>query len=184
MFASVMEGDPETELMKRVANGDRAAFAELVGRAKGLVAGVIYRFLGHRRETEDLAQEVWIRVWNARAAWKPSARFSTWVGTIAARLCLNEREKLARRRTVALEEAEAPAAGGLASEDGRLVRQAVLELAPEQRMAIVLRYFGDCSDCETAEALGVSLGAVQSLLFRARKSLIARLPAEFRPPEK
>lgn len=178
-----MTVDPETELMKRVALGDRTAFEELVGRAKGLVAGVVYRFLGHARETEDLAQEVWIRVWNARATWKPSARFSTWIGTIAARICLNEREKLARRKTVGLEEVPAPEAMGLAGDEARRVRQAVLELPPDQRMAVVLRYFGGQSDRETAEALGVSLSAAQSLLYRARQKLVVVLEGEFRPPE-
>jgi RNA polymerase sigma-70 factor (ECF subfamily) len=166
--------DENAALMARTAAGDESAFEELVRRTKALVAGIIHRYVGHGRETEDLSQEVYLRVWQARARWEPSARFSTWIGTIAARLCLNEREKLRRRETSELAETAAPAAEPAGEEEAR-VRAAVLELPDAQRMAVVLRYFGGMSDREAAEAMGQSIPAVQALLFRARQKLLDRL---------
>jgi RNA polymerase sigma-70 factor (ECF subfamily) len=172
-----MDGpDPLADLMKRVALGDEVAFAELVRRTKPLVAGVIYRFVGHARETEDLAQEVYLRVWEARRRYEPSARFTTWIGTITARLCMNEREKLSRRQTLPYPPMLAPTTIKLSLDDAEAVRDALLALTDAQRMAVVLRYFGDLSDRGTAEALGVSLSAAQALLFRARQKLIDLLP--------
>ena len=158
--------------MARVASGDEAAFEELVRRTKALVAGIIHRYVGHGRETEDLAQEVYLRVWEARARWEPTARFSTWIGTIAARLCLNEREKLRRRETSALPDVPATAEERVGEDESAAVRAAVLSLPDAQRMAVVLRYFGGMSDREAAEAMGQSLSALQALLFRARQKLV------------
>jgi RNA polymerase sigma-70 factor (ECF subfamily) len=173
----VAELDLNAALMARVAAGDERAFAELIGRTKALVTSVIGRYIGHARETEDLAQEVYLRVWEARGRYLPTARFSTWIGTIAARLCLNEREKLKRRETQELPEIAAPGAEP-GAEESDVVRRAVLDLPDAQRMAIVLRYFGEMSDRETAEALGLTLSAAQALLFRARRRLIDVLPVE------
>lgn len=176
------EFDPNAALMIRVAAGDERAFEELIRRTKALVAGIIYRYVGHARETEDLAQEVYLRVWETRARYAATARFSTWIGTIAARLCLNEREKLRRRETSELPAAApAPAPAGLGSEESVAVRRAVLELQDAQRMAVALRYFGGLSDRETAEAMDLSLSAAQALLFRARQKLLAILTPEGAP---
>lgn len=165
--------------MTRVAAGDDGAFEELVRRTKGLVAGVIYRTIGHPRETDDLAQEVFLRIWEARGRWRPEARVVTWIGTITARLCLNEREKLARRRGESpAGEAAAPESSRPGADESEAVRAALSSLSDTQRMAIALRYFGELSDRETAEALGLSLSAAQALLFRARRKLIEVLPQE------
>jgi RNA polymerase sigma-70 factor (ECF subfamily) len=175
--------DPETLLMMRVAGGDEEAFAELVRATKRRVCGLVYRFTGSVREADDLAQEAYLRVWLARGRYRPDARFSTWLFTIVARLCLNERDKMRRRE----EGAPSPVAGSPAvappappdaleqREQAAAVRAAVLELAEAPRMAVTLRYFGGLSDLETAEAMGLSLPAVQALLFRARQKLLARL---------
>lgn len=170
--------------MMRVAGGDEEAFAELVRATKRRVCGLVYRFTGSAREADDLAQEAYLRVWLARGRYRPEARFSTWLFTIVARLCLNERDKMRRR-----EDAAAPSPAAVSPsvappappdaleqrEQAVAVRAAVLELAEGPRMAITLRYFGGLSDLETAEAMGLSLPAVQALLFRGRQKLLARL---------
>jgi RNA polymerase sigma-70 factor (ECF subfamily) len=162
--------------MRRAAAGDAAAFGELVRATKALVAGMIFRYLGHQRETEDLAQEVYLRAWSARARWRPEARVTTWLATIAANLCLNVRPKLARREgsplaDVAAEERETPD-----PEEAQRVRQAVMSLPDDQRLAIALKYFGERTDREVAEAMSLTLSAAQALLFRARRKLIEILP--------
>jgi RNA polymerase sigma-70 factor (ECF subfamily) len=167
--------DANAELMLRAAAGDELAFGELVRRTQPLVAGIVYRYLGHARETEDLVQEVYLRAWEARARYRPDARFSTWIGTIAARLCLNERDKLRRRETAELAGTPAAAPDGPDRADSEAVRKAVLSLPDAQRMAVVLRYYGGLSDREAAEAMGQSLSALQALLFRARQKLIELL---------
>ncbi|MBI2932778.1 MAG: RNA polymerase sigma factor [Planctomycetes bacterium] len=174
-----MDIDPETRRMMRVAQGDEDAFAELVRLTRRRVYGLIYRFVGRAREADDLAQEAYLRVWQARGRYRPEARFSTWLYTIVARLCLNARAKVARRagREPAGEEAVVPPDPVERREEAEAVRAAVLGLPEGQRMAVALRYFGGLSDRETAEALGVSLAAAQALLFRARQGLVGALQA-------
>lgn len=152
--------------MARVARGDEDAFEELIRQTQGLVAGIIYRYLGHARLTEDLAQETYLRVWAARRRWKPTARVATWIGTIAARLCLNVREP------------RGPVPPAPEPPEAEPIREAVLALPPSQRIAVVLRYYGGFTGAETAEAMGLSEGAVESLLSRAREALAERWPRE------
>ncbi|KAF0241676.1 MAG: RNA polymerase sigma-70 factor ECF [Planctomycetota bacterium] len=171
-----LSDDPFAPLMRRVAGGDEAAFAEVIAGTRTLVAGIIHRFLGHARETEDLAQEVYLRAWLARQRWQPTARVTTWLATIASRLCLNERPKLARRRTLPEQDVAAEVDDRLGEDEAQRVRQAVLSLPDDQRMAVALKYFGERTDREVAEALELSLSAAQALLFRARKKLIDLLP--------
>ncbi len=174
-----MPHDPETLLMMRVAGGDEQAFTELVRVTKRRVCGLVFRFTGNAGEADDLAQEAYLRVWLARGRYRPEARFSTWLFTIVARLCLNERDKRRRRDGAPVATSESPALPPPDAlerrEQAAAVRGAVLELAEAPRLAITLRYFGGLSDAETAEAMDLSLPAVQALLFRARQKLLARL---------
>ncbi len=163
--------------MLRVAAGDEAAFAELVRRTRRRVYGLVYRFTGRAREADDLAQEAYLRVWLARDRYRPEARFSTWLYTVVARLCLNERDRIVRRAAAAPPPPETPAPDDPVErrEEAAAVRKAVLALPDAQRMAVTLRYFGDLSDRDTAEAMGLSLAAAQALLFRARQKLLESL---------
>lgn len=156
--------EPEAELLLR---GDEASFTELVRLTRRRVFGIIYRFVGNAAEADDLAQEAYLRVWQARRRYRPEAKFSTWLYTIVARLCLNARAK--KRPTLA------PEPVGMADDRGADVRAAVLGLPDTQRLAITLRYFAGLSDQETAEAMDLTLAAVQSLLYRARKALLEEL---------
>src|SRR5213594_5242896 len=88
--------DPDAALMLRVKRGDRKAFEELVNKYKQPVMNVIYRTLGDATEAEDLAQNVFVQVYKSADRYRVSARFTTWLFTIARNLCLNEIRRRSR----------------------------------------------------------------------------------------
>ncbi len=85
-------------LMARFGKGDSHSFETLVRRHQGSVLNFIYRFIGDRIETEDLAQEVFLRAWQSAATYKPTAKFTTWIYRIAANLCINKQKSDRIRR--------------------------------------------------------------------------------------
>ena len=89
---------PSEDLMTRIAKGDDDAFEILVNRHQASVLNLIYRFIGDRTQAKDLAQEVFIRVWQAAKTYKPDAKFTTWFYRIAAKLCFNELKSARRRK--------------------------------------------------------------------------------------
>ena len=102
------KGDQETmdqessseELMARTARGDEIAFETLVNRHQTHVLNLIYRFIGDRTQAKDLAQEVFLRVWQSARSYKPEAKFTTWIYRITANLCFNELKSSRRRKMV------------------------------------------------------------------------------------
>lgn len=168
--------DEDAERMLRFASGDEAAFDELVRRYGQKLLAFADRFFHNRARSEETVQEVFLRVFEARKRYQPRARFSTWIYTIATRLCLNE---LRRRRPEAQaggSEAEmfgsaSPAQELEAARLARSVQRAVDELPENQRAALLLSRFEDKSYAEIAKILDVSEGAVKSLLFRATDEL-------------
>jgi RNA polymerase sigma-70 factor (ECF subfamily) len=181
-------------LLRRLADGDETAMAEIVRQWQRPVLAYICRFLGCRdHEARDLAQEAFLRVWRSRDRWQPTARFSTWLFTIVSNLCRNRRRDLSRRPVlVALEQDEQdesavqlpapvchdPHARAEAGELAARIRGAVAELPERQRAALLLRRFQAMSYKEISEVLGVTPGAVDSLLVRARRALSAALVEE------
>ncbi len=184
--------------MLAAGRGDRDAFGTLVERHYRAVMRFIYRFLGDagRETVEDLTQDVFLGAWKAAGTFKPRAKVTTWLLQIAAHTCLNYRRgmRLRRMRSYITDpeprgfsprgvSAQAKACGSSDPVDGPItsrdqaahVRAAVARLPPNQRGAIVLRYFHDLSYAEIAEVLETSVSAVESLLFRARKTLRAVL---------
>ena len=81
---------PSEELMARVAGGNQEAFEMLVNRRQTSVLNLIYRFIGDRTQAKDLAQEVFIRVWQAAKSYEPKAKFTTWIYKVTTNVCLNE----------------------------------------------------------------------------------------------
>ena len=176
--------------MRRIALGDEAAMAELVGRWERPVLGFVYRFLACSGEdARDLAQEVFLRVWRRRRKWRPTAGFSTWLFTIAGNLCRNRKRDLSRRPTmIPVEDSSEESNNPLRADDGenplsraeaaqvaRRVRGAVARLPDAQREAVLLRHFGGLSYREIAEMSGTTPAAVDSLLVRARRALANNL---------
>jgi RNA polymerase sigma-70 factor (ECF subfamily) len=167
-------------LMMAVGRRDHDAFARLVERHYGWALGFTDRMLGARHEAEDLVQTAFLRVWQGAARWAPNAKFSTWLYRVLYNLCI---DNLRARRAAASEPLEDDLVEALADEtpgseervsglqSGARVRAALDRLPVRQRAALVLCYYEERSQAEAATLLGVSEGALESLLSRGRASL-------------
>lgn len=182
--------DPDIRLMLRVRNeDDPEAFAELVERYQHRVVGVMHHLLGNAEEAEDLAQECFLRVYRTRKKYRPKAKFSTWLFTIANNLALNVLRTRKRRPSVPLDVHESGPLGPRPAEQiladkghapghrlqqqelAAVIRHALEGLNERQRMAVVLNKFEDMGYAEIAEVMGMSAKAIKSLLSRARTRL-------------
>lgn len=184
--------DPEVRLMLRVRDGDGTAFAELEARYRDRVLGWFCRRLGDRSEAEDLTQDVFLRLYRARASYQPRARFATWVFHITRNVARNALRSRRRRPWVRLDaaapepgllEALLPVRGDSPSrpmerdELAGVVRAAVAGLAGRQRAAVELHQFKELTYTEVAAELDMTPKAAKSLLYRARNQLRAVLEA-------
>jgi len=186
--------DTDQLLMRRFQEGDDPAFEVLVHKYQGLVLSLCRRYLGSRSPgIEDVAQEVFIRIFKGRMGYKPKAKVKTWIYSITVNACLNEIRRLRSQKNRAVRsftavfgspasERGAPDAVGEArtldpgaSLDGqaaaRRIRAAVDALPEQQRLALVLARYHHCSYEEVAETMGTTVPAVKSLLTRARRNL-------------
>ena len=177
-----MVNEPDETLMLRVGTGDQAACRQLVERHLGRIVAFAGRVLGDRTMAEDVAQDVFLRLWSHAQRWQPSgARLTTWLHRIALNLCL---DWLARRRETPLDEVEEPVdpqphATVLLQEQhlSFQVGKAVAELPDSQRIAITLCYYQGLPNREAAQMLEISVEALESLLARGRRTLKSRLRA-------
>jgi RNA polymerase sigma-70 factor, ECF subfamily len=184
--------DSDLELMLRVSRGDADSFGVLLNRHRGPLLSYFVRMVRDRALAEDLAQEAFLRVYQARERYQPEARFTTWLYRIATNLALNAlRDR--HSEPVVLEaaldsgnESTSPldrAPDGrptveerLAESDRqRFIRQAIEALPEKQRAAVILHKYQDVDYRQIASILKVSESAVKSLLFRAYESLRTRL---------
>jgi len=175
--------DPDTEDVRLVAEGDQAAARRLMQRHLPRMLRLARRMLNDESEAEDVAQELFLRVWRHAAAWQPgSAKFETWMHRVAMNLCY---DRLRKRRETTMDEMperedEAPGPAGIlhaAQVSGR-VGQAMAALPERQRAAIVLCHYQGLSNAEAADLLDVSVDALESLLARGRRGLKKILSAE------
>ena len=187
------EHTPSEDLMVRIAEGDEDAFEILVSRHQTSVLNLAYRFVGDRTQAKDLAQEVFLRVWQAAKSYKPEAKFTTWIYRITANLCFNELKSSRRKKwlhflrsdadhEIRMEEdfpdsSPSPEDLLLAKECSRQVSDALQALPENQRMALILKRYDDLSYQEIAQVLGCSVSAVESLLVRAKRTLQEKLVA-------
>ncbi len=184
--------DPDAALMLRVKRGDRAAFTELVEKYKQPVMNFVFRTLRDETEAEDLAQNVFLQVFKSRARYERTAKFSTWLFTIARNLCLNEIRRRSRHPAESLEETHSenddqpsrqyedkkvflPTENVLHGELAKKIDEALAELPENQRTAILLCRQDELSYEEIAEILDCSLSATKSLIHRGRESLKEKL---------
>ncbi|HXG30867.1 MAG TPA: sigma-70 family RNA polymerase sigma factor [Thermodesulfobacteriota bacterium] len=182
-----MQMESDIELMLRAKSGDESAFTDLMRRHyKGLV-NYIYRFTNDREASEDVAQEVFLRVYRSVKSYKPEARFSTWLYKIATNLCLTRIKSKARERNVSLDEIE-EITGDLGDSDSesadqvtfrKEIRNAIFEalesLSERERVAIILCKYEGLPYEEVAEVIGCTVGAVKTYVYRGRMKLIEML---------
>jgi RNA polymerase sigma-70 factor (ECF subfamily) len=175
--------------MARVKIGDTEAFQELIEAHQHRVIGTVAKMLSDDSDAQDIAQQVFIRVWKSAPRYEPTAKFTTWLFKITRNLVFNEIRRRKRHPTFSLDattEDDRPfqtADPGAKSPDATLLDaemqaaiQAAIETLPEtQRMAIILRRYEDISYEEIGEILDLSVPAVKSVLFRARTDLRAKL---------
>ena len=169
----------DEELMLSAAAGDMEAFGELVLRHQDRAWRTAYHYVGNRADAEDLAQEAFLRILDAAATYRPSARFTTYLYRVIANLCMDYRRK---KRPSYVDEmpplesrTDAPDEKLSAKERDRAIHRALDYLPDRQRMAVVLRYFEELSLSEIAESMDTSYKAVEHLLARARASLESHL---------
>ncbi|MBI2807427.1 MAG: sigma-70 family RNA polymerase sigma factor [Planctomycetes bacterium] len=175
--------------MLRVRDDDAEAFADLVELYHHRLVTVMHHLVGSTEEAEDLAQEVFLRVYRGRKKYHPRAKFSTWLFTIANNLALNILRTRQRRPTVPLNVRDSGPLGPRPAEQlvldredqphqrmqnqelAAIVKQALDTLNERQRVAVVLNKFEDMNYAEIAEVMGLTTKAVKSLLNRARENL-------------
>jgi RNA polymerase sigma-70 factor (ECF subfamily) len=186
------ELEPDAALMLRVKQGDGAAFAALVDKYKQPVLNLVYRMLHDATEAEDLAQNVFVQVFRSAHRYEVSAKFSTWLFTIARNLALNELRRRSRHPSESMDATRpehddqplqqfedkktfSPPESLLHRELEQKIERALAELPENQRTAILLCRQDELSYEEIAKVLGCSLSATKSLIHRGRETLKHKL---------
>lgn len=183
--------DPDVRLMLEFQKGNKASFEALMRKYFPRLLNFIYRYVSSREMAEDLAQEVFIRVYKNGSSYKPQAKFQTWVFTIARNVSLNElRSKKHKavsldatfssddgvlKRQVEDPRSESPDEGILRGEKVAAVKLAIDNLPESQRVAVLLRRYEQFSYEEIAQTMNTSTKAVKSLLSRAKENLKIKL---------
>ncbi|WP_397570478.1 RNA polymerase sigma factor [Schlesneria sp. T3-172] len=183
--------DPEVKLMLRVKEGDETAFTELVRAYQNRLTTIFRHMTQSQEAAEDLAQEVFLRIYRARNGYQPTARFSTWLFRIANNLAMNSHRHKSQRKEVQLPASDSvtltsvgPGDQAIADKSALMparqvdkqelqliVQKAMAELNESQRLTVLLHKFEGMSYVEIAETMEMSVPAIKSLLSRARDSL-------------
>lgn len=187
--SEILGTQTDEALMARVARGGADAFEVLVDRHLNSVVTFCYTFCRDRDGAEDLAQEVFLRVFRNSKSWRPVAKFTTWLYRVAANLCINESKKARLRRTVSLDGPmdnnpdatrivekmaggeDGPFTEAERHEAGRLIEQAIRALPEDQRVTLVLVERQNLPYKDVSEILGVTVSAVKMRVKRARENL-------------
>ena len=180
--------DDDAVLMQRVAEGDTDAFRLIVERYERPIYNFFLRSTGSREDSEDLAQQLFLNLYDSASRYEPRSSFKTFIYRIASNLAISFSRKRKLRRSLSLEQLSEtgfepvsgrpgadPAREYERKELGRRYREALLRLPAEWRTAIELRAGRELSYREIAEAMGKSVPAVESMLFRARERLAREL---------
>lgn len=184
--------DPDAELMLRVKRGDMDAFAGLVDKYKQPVINLMFRMVHDLEEAEDLAQNVFLRVFQSAQRYEVNAKFSTWLFTIARNSCFNELRRRSRHPTESMDtlpnddseqpvrqyedvKADSPPDAFLHEELEQKIQEALDELPEKQRLGILLCRQDELSYEEIAKVLECSVSATKSLIHRGRETLKQKL---------
>jgi RNA polymerase sigma-70 factor (ECF subfamily) len=170
------KNDTEYGLVEAIGAGDASAFETLIKRYRNCVLNFIYKYVGDRYSAEDLAQEVFLRVYSSASKFEPRGKVSTWIFKIAYNLSLNE---ISRRKRLCLfadteegSEIEPRAPSSVEGQDlGKTLRDCIQRLPEKQKAALLLRVNEELSYSEIGNILSTSVSSVESLIFRARGNL-------------
>ncbi|MBL9188392.1 MAG: sigma-70 family RNA polymerase sigma factor [Opitutaceae bacterium] len=182
------------ELMARLQAGDDLALTALMSRWQIPLRRFIYRSLGNEADALDVAQETFVRVYQHRAKFRPGAKFSTWLFSIALNLCRDGIRRRKVRPAMPLDEAgvvaasehitdpseTAPDSDLVRAETAQTVRSAVEALPEPLKTAVLLCEYEDLSLADAAEVAGCSAKAVETRLYRARALLRESLAVFFK----
>jgi RNA polymerase sigma-70 factor, ECF subfamily len=181
--------DPDAVLMVNVCGGHEPSFETLLERHRGTVVNHLYRLVRDRAVAEELAQDVFLRVYRFRNRYQPEAKFSTWLFRITTNVALNWRRDTRReaahlrldastheaRRIQVLDQNPRVDQQLLAEHRAREIREAIGTLPPKQLAAVLMHKYEGLDYVQIAEALDCSIPALKSLLFRAYETLRRRL---------
>ncbi len=185
--------DPDVRLMYRVRDDEPGAFEQLVHQYQHRLVAVMHHLVGNLAEAEDLAQEVFLRVYRSRKKYLARSKFSTWLFTIANNLALNSLRARQRKPAVSFQASDSGPLGPRPAEQlvhdhhsgpmqrlqreelAAVIQQALASLNERQRVAVVLNKFEDMNYVEIADVMGLTTKAVKSLLSRARMNLRSAL---------
>lgn len=177
--------EEDVALMALVARGDEAAFSRLVEKHQQAVLGTVAKMTHHSPDTEDIAQQVFLRLWKSARRYQPTAKFTTFLFTITRNLVFNATRRKSRRKEHSLDQQEdawhhltedpntsaRPDETLVQNELREVVDRAIAGLPEKQRLAVILRRYEQMPYEEIAKVLGLSVSAVKSQLFRARVAL-------------
>ena len=182
--------DPDVRLMLQVREGNAGAFEMLVEKHQTRLVSLLQQMVGNRSQAEDLAQEVFLRVYRARERYVPAAKFTTWLYTITQNVASNSLRKSSRRKEVNLTSSPSgavptrpldslakdrsslmPTRLAAQKEMGQIIEDAIQALGERQRMAMLLSKYEGMSYQEIATTMELTTQAVKSLLSRARANL-------------
>ncbi len=182
--ADASANDVDVMLMLRVGNGDEHAFEELIERHQKAIIGTVAKMLGNATDAEDIAQQVFIRLWKSAPRYQPTAKFTTFLYTITRNLVFNESRRRSRKKEYSIDERQddfhlqtpdsqtaSPDDEILNNELQRAIDQAIANLPEKQRLAVILRRYEGMPYDEIGRVLELTIPAVKSQLFRARNIL-------------
>ncbi|HEX4133220.1 MAG TPA: RNA polymerase sigma factor [Bryobacteraceae bacterium] len=181
--------DVDTQLMVRVQGDDSSSFTELLNRNRTLVVNYLSRMVVNRAIAEELAQDVFIRVYRSRQTYEPTAKFSTWLYRITTNVALNHfRDEKRTQNQISLDVQDAAQVRREAQDRTQLVedrlvsdvvarqiRHAIRALPPKQRAAVIMHKYDEMDYAQISRVLGCTPSAVKALMFRAYETLRLRL---------
>jgi RNA polymerase sigma-70 factor (ECF subfamily) len=182
LFRRRYTGKTDDELMAMIAKADHGAFQELVSRHQQGVFNFAFRFLGNREEIKDIAQEAFLRVFQAAERYQPTGQFKSFLFRIVRNLCF---DYLNKKKPVYMDDLpERPTASDPFSDVEKALaaerlQDALLALPDSQRMALLLHHFEGLKYADVASVMQTSVPAVESLLVRAKRTLVEKM----KPPQ-